>query len=123
MVKRLHDSGNSGRQQNVVRVEKYDDVALGRSEAGIQCRCLPAIALVDRLKLRAVALDNEAGIVRRTIINHDDFHARVFLTKRTFDRRRQVGSVIVIVDYDTNERIVVAAWGLSAVRKSCGHCF
>ncbi len=106
------------RKQHIVRIKQHHHFAAAGLKPRIDRRGLSAVGLEDGLDVIFKAVDDFRGMIRRTIIHHDDFHLVMILRKRTFNRLTEIRGVVVIVDDDADLHEHVRLRAASAMR-SC----
>src|SRR5262249_41978164 len=91
-------------QQEVVRVEKDDDLSLAQPKSRIERRRLTAVLLQDRDDPLAVGRYDFPRLVRGPVVHHDHFGVGVSLRQGSVDGVSQEPAVVVIVNDDARQR-------------------
>jgi hypothetical protein len=83
--------------QTIVGIEEYDRITLRLGQPGITGRRQPPIGLPNTAYLGIPGGDS-GGVVRRTIVDDDDFLKWASLMQCTLDRLGQEMTVVVACD-------------------------
>src|SRR6266478_9622912 len=117
------------REKETIRVQKDQNGVAGERPGAVQrCRLTPVCLSEHGPDSVAVAGDYRLRVVRRTVVDDNDFVKRVILAESAIDRRRQEALVVVVDDDDTNtprlaHRADLLAWEHIAGSQRAGwHC-
>src|SRR5450631_4206561 len=86
-------------QEEVVGIQKANDLTSTLGKSNIESRRLPSVFLEDRLNSIFVAFDYSPRVIGGTVVNDDDFYRCVRLSQSTLDGIREKASIVVVV-YD-----------------------
>ena len=92
--------------RGIIRVEEGDELSAGCLDAGTACRRGAQVRLPDNAHQRLETLDAMSGVVRRSVIDHDDLIRVIeLLAKERPDRPpNDVGAIVNGHDHGDQRR-------------------
>ena len=73
------------RNENIVTVEKNDDIAFARRKTGVDGRALAAVFFQDRRDFILIRGDNFPRVIRASIVHADDLDVGITLGESAVD--------------------------------------
>src|SRR5580693_9693255 len=97
-----NDLGHARWPEEIVRIQKNDEIANASLVAGVQGRTLSAIGLEGGKNGRSKRFDDRSGIIGTPIIRNYDFYIFISLRKGTLDAGSDILPVIKVIDNNGN---------------------
>jgi hypothetical protein len=112
-------------EEGVIRIEQRDEFSSRMQEAKVPRRRDAAVGLVDVAHRPAIALDDGASVVGRSVVDDDDLDVAIALREHALDRRADDRRAVVRRDDDAHEprlagSVQISIDRLSALRLHCG---
>jgi hypothetical protein len=87
---------------DLVRIEERDEITTGLANRSIAGGRDPLLRLLEVEDFAPIAAQSVAGVIGRTVVDHDDLTRRIRLGERAADRVDDIGHPVVRGDHHAN---------------------